>query len=224
MGAFKWNNEHDDARYRNRVMGAVIGVEVVLILLFNFWPVSSNESEIYMEDTGTVTSIIKAPTITRQSGGPTAPQAPQVPVQVPNDVVIEEQEIQFLEFSGTGEAKKLSPKAGTAGGTKGKIYHAPELAPSIVYIVEPTIENRTDKKALIYVKFLVDKRGNVQKAMVDRIFLFNDEGKPVIEVEQISQRVISATIKAALQWKFRPAKVNGQPVRAYTLQTFTIDY
>src|SRR5699024_2696117 len=112
----------------------------------------------------------------------------------------------------------------STGVSKSKVYDHPEKPPSIVYIVEPTIENKTKEKALIYVSFLVNKKGDVEEAVIKRILLFDNEGNPTIEVNDLDKRVLSAVIKAALQWEFRPAKVENEAVRAHTLQTFTVDY
>ncbi len=217
-------NKEEKKRYKIRMMASVIAVELFMLALVLFWP-ATEKAAIYQdtfESEGT--TIVEAPVITHQAGNPPPPPSPQIPVEVPDEVIVEEQQIEFLEFNDVGEADPASLITGNRGGVSGKIYNNPELAPSILYIVEPTIENRTDNKALIYVSFLVNKEGNVEEATIDRILLFDDEGNPTIKVQQINRRVLSATLEAALDWKFRPAKVNGEPVRAYTLQTFTIDY
>ncbi len=224
MKRIKWNKEHAESRYRIRIMSCIIAVELFMLALVLFWPKTRNEIIYQNYFTPEGTAIIEAPVITRQAGNPPPPPSPRTPVEVPDEVVVEDQQIEFLEFNDVGEADSASLITGNNGEQTGKIYSNPELAPSILYIVEPTVENRTENKALIYVSFLVSKEGNVEEATIDRILLFDDEGNPTKRVQQIDQRVLSATLEAALDWKFRPAKVNGKPVRAYTLQTFTIDY
>lgn len=205
-------------------MGSMILVELLLLALVHFWPESQKKELFRVTYEPDATAIIEAPVVTYQSGQPPPPPSPQPPVEVPDEVEVEDEKIEFLEFNDVGKANSVSFNIGNSGGVSGKIYENPEMAPSIVYIVEPTIENKTEGKALIYVSFLVDKKGNVEEATIKRILLFDDEGRPTIEVRDLNERVLSATIKAALQWKFRPGNVNGQPVRALTVQTFTIDY
>src|SRR5699024_2234417 len=171
-----------------------------------------------------VTPIIETPIVTYQSGRPPAPPAPQVPVEVPDDQILKDKKIEFLKFDGIREAESMSSDSGDSGIREGRIYGNPTQAPSIIYIVEPTVANKTNKKALIYVNFLVDKRGTVEEATIDRVLLFDNRGNPTIEVENLDDRVHSAVIKAAMQWQFHPAKENGKPVRALTLHTFTVDY
>ncbi len=217
-------NEQSELTYKIRIMSGIIVVQLLLLGLIKFWPVTERNTSYQDFEISEDATVLKTPVITRQSGSPPPPPSPQVPVEVPDDEIIEEEIEDFLEFSDIGISDSLSLAAGTQGGSSNKVYSNPELSPSIQYIVEPTIENRTSEKALIYVKFLVDKEGNVQEATISRILLFNNEGEPTIEVPRIDERILSETIEAALEWKFRPAQVNGEPVRAYTQQTFTIDY
>lgn len=224
MKYYKLHSDYSDSHYRIRIMECVIIVELILIAVFNFWPKSKESQPFQVSNQPEVTTIIEAPVRTRQAGQPPSPPSPQVPVEVPDEVIIDNKDIEFLKFSDLGKKDSLGLSIGNTGGSPGKIYKNPEQAPSIVYIVEPTIENKTDKKALIYISFLVDKKGNVEEATIKRILLFDDEGNPTIEVKEISERVLSATVDAALQWRFRPAKVNSQPVKALTVSTFTVDY
>ncbi len=225
MRPLKRNSKDAEYRYKIRVMASVIAVELFLIALVHLWPVTENPELFQAEEIQEEgIAIIQTPVITRQAGQPPPPPSPEVPVEVPDEVILEEQEIEFLEFDDVGEADSLSPVAGNSGGAAGKVFENPETDPSVLYIVEPTIENRTDDKALIYVSFLVDKEGNVEEATINRILLFDDEGNPTTEVEQIDERVLSRVIEAALEWEFRPATENGQPVRTVTLGTFTVDY
>lgn len=226
MQKLRWHKKHSEAQYRLRIMGSLIVAELLILAVIFLWPVSKHVKPAPVIFEPQVTAIIEAPVITYQASksSPSPPPSPQVPIEVPDEIIIEEKKIEFLDFTGIGESDSIGVGTGNANGTSDKVYGDPEQGPSIVYIVEPTIENKTKDKALIYVSFLIGKKGNVEEATIKRMLLFNSEGNPVIEVKTLDDRVTSAIITAAMQWKFRPAKVKGQPVRTLTLQTFTVDF
>ena len=208
--------------YKNRMMAAIIMAELLCLALVLFWPLPDAQKEpvIFSDDDEIA---IQAPVRTQQQNAPPPPPAPQVPIPVPNDEVIQE-EIEFPEDIFSESYDTLSTTAGEGGQGDDEIAGNPQIGPSILRIEEPTFSNNSPEKADIYVTFLVSKKGLVEEAVIEKIFLYDDDGNPSIRVDQIDEEVIKRTIKAALNWKFRPAKDNGEPVRAYTTGIFTVDY
>ncbi len=217
------HSEKDPLAYRIRIMGSIVAAELFCLAMVLFWPITAGERSyggIYVADDVTE---IQAPVRTLQESAPPPPPSPQVPIPVPNDEPIVEQEIEFPESIFSDSFDSLSVTAGEGGEGDDTISGNPEVGPSVLRIEEPTFQNKSPEKADIYVQFLVDMKGNVEDASIDKIFLYED-GRPVEVVDEIDNEVMQRTLKAALNWKFRPARENGQPVRAYTVNIFTVDY
>ena len=204
-------------------MAGIVIVQLLMLALVHFWPISKSELTYYASEDDEVVQI-QAPVRTRQQSKPPPPPAPTVPIPVPNDEPVPEQEIEFPQDITSDSYDTLSVTAGEGGDGDDSISGNPEVPPQIVRIEEPTFQNRSPEKADIYVSFLVDKNGNVEEATIEKIFLYDDDGRPTIPVNAVDAEVTKRTLSAALNWKFRPAKVNGQPVRAYKTGIFTVDY
>lgn len=205
------------------MMGAIVIAELIFLSLVHFWPLSESgpNDQIYVVQEETE---IQAPVRTRQQGSPPPPPSPQVPIPVPNDEPIEEQDIEFPQDIFADNFDSLSVSAGKGGIGKDPIAGNPQIGPSVIRIEEPTFKNESPEKADIYVSFLVDKQGSVEEATIQKIFLYDDDGNPTKQVQQIRADVLQRTIMAALNWEFRPARDNGEPVRAYKTGIFTVDY
>jgi outer membrane biosynthesis protein TonB len=217
------NSEKDPIIYRIRIMSSIVAAEFLCLAMVLFWPVTEGENSfdnIYVADDVTQ---IQAPVRTLQESAPPPPPSPQVPIPVPNDEPIVEQDIEFPESIFSESFDSLSVTAGEGGEGDDRISGNPDTGPAVMRIEEPTFENRSPEKADIYVKFLVDTKGNVEDASIDKIFLY-DNDRPSEVVDEIDAEVMQRTLKAALNWKFRPAKENGKVVRAYTVNIFTVDY
>lgn len=217
------NTDKSELTYRIRIMGGIVIAELLFLALIHFWPVSElrNDQDIYQADEEIA---IQAPVRTRQQSAPPPPPSPPVPVPIPNDEPVEEIDIEFPEDIFSESFDSLSVTAGEGGEGDNAIAGNPQIGPSVVRIEEPTFKNESPEKADIYVSFLVDKQGNVEEATIEKIFLYDDDGRPTLRVDQIDEEILQKTIKAALNWKFRPAKDKGKPVRAYKTGIFTVDY
>jgi len=213
--------------HRIRVQFAIVIAELLVLGLFVFWPGPENPGDdnniIYREDE----LQLETPVITKQTSSPPPPPRPSLPPEpVPNDEVIEE-EIEITEFNlpDVLETSELEgPGMLDSNDSSLKIHSNPQLPPNIVKIVEPVMPEeakRNNIKAEIWVEFLVDTEGEVEEATISEIKMYNKKTDKYETVKHIDYGLIEATIKAALQWKFRPAKDNGQKVRAYTKHVFT---
>lgn len=165
--------------------------------------------------------------VTRQGSRPAAPPSPQPPIPVPNDQVIPE-EIHLPTQNLLDEFPKESEFAGAGGNSEeGRIYRNPGVPPSVVKIVEPTMPEAAKKAKIrveITVSFLVDRKGNVEEASISEIRRYGDKGRQFEMVQTIGYGLTEATLQAALQWKFRPARQNGQPVKAYSQHIFSYGF
>ncbi|MDX1672788.1 MAG: hypothetical protein R3211_10635 [Balneolaceae bacterium] len=212
--------------YRVRIMSCIVVAELIMLALITFWP-EQKEERTYQDIVYTDQNIlVEEVQITTQESSPPPPPKPQVPVPVPNDQVIEEQVLELEDIDLSIEQDPLALEGLSTAGNNNQVASNPQLPPSVVRIVEPTVPEAAKKaniKAEIWVSFLVNKKGEVEEATISQIRVYEDENDFRL-VETINYGLPEATLEAALKWKFRPAKNNGQLVKAYTKHIFTYGF
>lgn len=213
-----------ESTYRVRFMTAVVLAQLLILGLVKFWPVTEQE-EIYQDVTISEENVaLEDIQITRQESSPPPPPRPIMPEPVPNDEIIEE-EIEIEDYNTSDFAESLPVQDAGQIGSEDEITGNPDVAPSVNRIVEfnkPREAVRAGLQARIYVNFLVDKEGNVEEASISRIEIYDEELGRYIEKDKIGYSVTERVLDAAMRWKFRPARVNGEPVRALTTHLFTL--
>ena len=207
-------------------MSCIVVTELIMLALITFWP-EQKEERTYQDIVYTDQNIlVEEVQITTQESSPPPPPKPQVPVPVPNDQVIEEQVLELEDIDLSIEQDPLALEGLSTAGNNNQVASNPQLPPSVVRIVEPTVPEAAKKaniKAEIWVSFLVNKKGEVEEATISQIRVYEDENDFRL-VETINYGLPEATLEAALKWKFRPAKNNGQLVKAYTKHIFTYGF
>ncbi|MDX1619092.1 MAG: hypothetical protein R3224_09925 [Balneolaceae bacterium] len=212
--------------YRLKIMASIIASELLMLTMILFWPVekkSQNYQDIVYSETEIAMEKVE---ITTQESSPPPPPAPIVPVPVPDDEIIEE-EIVFEELDLQEFNKPMELEGMGVLGERDQVAANPQRPPSVVRIVEPTVPSeakKADVKAEIWVSFLVNREGDVEEASISQIKLFDKNKEEFVLVNQINYGLAEATIEAALKWKFRPAKNQGEIVKAYTKHIFTYGY
>lgn len=229
MQLSKRNNEHKESRYRLRILSCIALAELIALAFFNLWPVpepgDDDSQEIYSSEENITLEDVQ---ITRQESRPPPPPRPQVPVPVPDDEIVEEDFPELEDINITEYADDpLSEQVVGQQGTSDEVVSSPQIGPSVVRIVEPHTPEEAKKaniKVEVWVTFLVDKEGRVEDANISQIRLFEGNDGDYKTPETIGYGITEATLKAALQWKFRPARHNGEPVKAYTRHIFTYGF
>lgn len=209
-------------------MGCLILAELIMLSVFMFWPVKQKKTDMFqdinpIEDAITMEDV----QITTQRSSPPPPPSPQVPVPVPNDQIIEEEPIVLEELNFQNFPNPIDETGRGPGGDSDQIAANPDQSPSLVRIVEPTVPDEAKKqdiKAEIWVSFLVNAEGNVEEASISEIRLYEGDGQSYKTVDQINYGLMEATIDAALRWKFRPAKKDGEAVKAFTEHIFSFGF
>ncbi len=218
------NRRISDPDYRNLVLASMIVVEIGFILLFRLWPETVYEPKIEVNFQEEEVVALEEVQVTRQESSPPPPPKPQVPVPVPNDQIVEED----IDFESELDLETLPlPEEGVGSGLTGdeeRIVGNPQVPPSVVRIVEATApkgvpENYEGRLEMI-VNFLVDEEGEVEEVSIMEIRLYNQEGTDYEQLEFVQYGLMDAVLKAAMQWRFRPARQNGEPVKAFTRQRF----
>lgn len=220
----KKNRRLSDKDYRNLVLASVIFVELGLILLIRLWPATVYEPEIDVQVEQDEVFALEEIQVTRQESSPPPPPKPQMPVPVPNDEIIEED----IDFETELDLETLPlPEEGTGTGLTGdedRIVGNPQVPPSVIRIVEATapkgVPEEYEGRLEMIVNFLVDQEGNVEEVSIMEIRLYEQDGSDYEQLEYVQHGLMDAVIKASMQWRFRPARQNGEPVKAFTRQRF----
>ncbi len=222
MAIFQKNKHLTEAGYINRLLISIVLVQVFLVLLIRFWPVTTYEPDELEIDLSREQVLIDEVQITQQQSSPPPPPKPQVPQPVPSDEVIEI-DIDFELDLDIPEMPDLEPGTGSAtSGDENSIVSNPQVPPTVVRIVEANTPDQVPPELRgnleMIVSFLVDKQGNVEEASIDEIRRYNNGDYEVLPY--IEYGLMDEVLRAALQWKFRPARQDGEPVRATTTQRF----
>ncbi|MEL7834475.1 hypothetical protein [Fodinibius sp. Rm-B-1B1-1] len=221
---FKSDGKHE---YRIRILSSIVIVEIIAILLFQFWPApqeSDSPRQIdFSEDAIALEDIVQ----TEQQNRPPSPPKPQVPIPEPTDEIIEEDIIELDNLNISEYSDSLSVAVVGSDGDEDEPVSSPQVRPQVVHIVEPTVPDAAQKaniKAEIWVTLLVDTNGRVEEATINEIILYDQQSGEKRTVQGINYGLTESTINAALQWQFRPARNNGDPVKAYSRQVFTYGF
>lgn len=224
----KNNIERKNSDYKVRILSCLVIVEIILIALINLWPASEGTGETVQDISfSQEDSMWEEIQITHQESRPPPPPKPRVPIPVPNDEIIEEEipdleDIDISDFTDPLSEQKI----GVQGDTD-QVVSNPQSGPSVVRIVEPTTPDdakRANIKVEVWVTFLVDQQGIVEDASISEIRLYEGNGEEYETVQSIGFGITESTLKAALQWRFRPATDNGDPVKTYTRHIFTYGF
>lgn len=227
MSDVKKYTEDSKNGYRIRVLTAIAIVELMIIAVFNLWPVrestSSDQQIDFSDDAIALEDVVR----TEQQNSPPPPPKPQIPIPEPTDEVIEEDPIELDDLNVSEYSDSLSVEMIGSEGDSDQPVSSPQVAPQVIHIVEPTVPEAAKKaniKAEIWVNFLVDTDGKVEEASITEIVLYDQESGEKRRVDRINYGLTEATLTAALQWRFRPARNKGQPVKAYSRQIFTYGF
>ena len=227
MSDLKKYIEDSENGYQIRVMTAIAIVELLVIAIFNLWPVSKSASTNQQIDFSDEAIALEDVVRTQQQSSPPPPPKPQVPIPEPTDEVIEEDPIELDDLNVSKYSDSLSVEMVGSDGDADEPVSSPQVAPQVIHIVEPTVPDpakKADIKAEIWVNFLVDTEGKVEEASITEIVLYDQETGEKRTVDRINYGLTEATLTAALQWRFRPARNKGQPVKAYSRQIFTYGF
>lgn len=202
--------------------GCVVLALLLAISAFEFWPMSTDSVADIVYDARSQELIQIEdiqPTQQKQSRPP--PPAPLPPVIVPDDVILDEIEIELtdeLVTADTGEDNQQEEEGTDVPVSGGSTQ--PDAGPRAFRVVHPKYTDEAKRRSVraeVVVEVLVNKSGKVESAAVVERFLLggrdNDEREMVAV---LGYGLEEAAIAAAQQWMFRPARENGRRVNSLT--------
>ena len=194
-----------------------------MIGLFHFWPEMEYVPSFDFDVTEQEIVVLDEIEITRQETSPPPPPRPQMPNPVPQDEIIDI-EIEFDMDMDLPELPDLDPGFGTGQtGSEPRIVSNPQIPPTVVRIVEASAPERVPEeyrgKLEMIVNFLVDENGEVEEVSIMEIRLYDEDGQ-YEQLQFVQYGLMEAVLRAAMQWRFRPARQDGETVKAFTRQRF----
>jgi protein TonB len=214
-------DHREEGRYHTTVLICLIAALALLNLLARYWPeweAAPNTDRVF--DTSGIPVELEMVEQTQQAAKPPAPPLPLPPVEVPDDVILDFEQVEPSEeitFEGEGEEQADSAIPGP------RLVAQADQGPRPIRFVEPeySVEARKKKiKATILVEVLVDERGRVVETRIIDRFIYEKKGEPPIPVNEIGFGLEEAAVAAAERWRFRPARHGGRVVQTYTTLTF----
>ncbi len=210
-------------------MGCLIMSLMLGILTVKFWPPPSGETEVLPVYSTRGQELIKIEEVvqTEQHVRKPPPPSPQIPILVPDDVVLDDLDLDIsdnlldIEDYGTDEDVEVGDRL-----AENEALVSAQVAPKPVRIVEPEYTQSARKKkvrAEVVIEVLVNDRGRVEQAkIIDRYLLGKKKEDPKVRVDQLGFGLEEAALLAAEGWMFRPARHRGKPVNSYF--TFTLSF
>lgn len=221
--------ERYDRVYRPRILATLVASLGVLIVAFRFWPVAERAAErpYVAEPREHIPIELIEPT--RQTPRAAPPPPPTLPpVEVPDDVPIPEEEIEF-------EVLETAPSTDIAlpDLPPGPEMDGPEEAPTFVAQADrrpqtmgftpPVIPREAERRGIrarVHVRVRIDARGRLQEVEItDRFLLDGDREERVAE---IGYGVEQAVLDAVNRTRFRPGRHEGRPVETYTTMRVSV--
>lgn len=206
----------------NKLQYCLIGILLVFVLLIRFFPAhSSVDDPISLTDVH-VERQITLIDITRQEMQVQQPARPQVRLDerfTDMDIVDPEFDMITMFVADVGDLMPLP-----VGSSSGEIVSNPDRSPRVTRIVEPVTPGgviQSGKRFRVKVRFLVDENGHVEEIFITDILEFDSFIQDYIAVNRSEPEIAEATMAAAIQWRFRPAIENGEPVRSFSNHLFT---
>lgn len=222
--------ERYDRTYRPRILATLIASLGVLILAFRLWPVEERTAERpYIAETKERVPIelIEPTRQTPRAAPPPPPALP--PVEVPDDVPIPEEELEFEVLETAPSTDIALPDLPPGPETDGPDEAPPTFVaradsrPQVVGAVPPTYPREAERRGIrarVRLRLRIDARGRLQEVEITDRFLLDDDRER--RVEEIGYGVEQAVLDAVNRTRFRPGRHEGRPVETYTTITMSV--
>ena len=217
---FKFKN-HEQLRIRT--LFSMIAGLVMLIGIVKLWPEAKKELKkglFFQRGEEVVEVDVISPTT--QVAKPPPPPIPLPPIEVPDDVELVEEIMDFdTEIDYEEDAVELETTTAAAQGNDPT--RDVETAARPRRFVEPEYSPAAKKKnirATIVLEVVVNEKGRVTGSRIVDRFLLDKKGNITKPVNNVGYGLEEAATQAAKSWVFSPAKKGGKAISSYATVTF----
>jgi hypothetical protein len=216
----QWTYQKKEISYRHRMGYSIITVQILLILLVRLLPALQPGERPLVINERTIDSVIELIEPTRQGRVLPAPPRPSVLPPEPVDILLDDDIIVLPEpvASANGEVS-------AAVAPQGIPVENPATPASVTRIVEaitPDFVRQNRVRLEVTVRFLVSVEGSVDQAEIIRVRKQSSSEMTMADVPVDEYDISDAIYRAALQWRFRPARHEGRAVRTYSTHIFRL--
>jgi protein TonB len=216
------NSTHrDEYRYRITTMACAAVALIAALMTVWYWPEFGDDvnSDRIFDQRG-VPIELEMIEQTQHVSKPPPPPAPLPPVVVPDDTILDFEELEVTseidiegDEDGEAEAADFGPR----------IVAQADHGPKPIRFVEPEYTEAARKKkikASVLVEVLIDEKGRVIDTKIIDRFIYEKKDEPPVPVHHVGYGVEEAALSAAERWRFRPARHGGRAVQTYYTLTF----
>lgn len=209
--------------YVIRMQVAVISAILLFILLFRFWPATSDPDR---ELTGDFSErelldaefIVTSQAVTVERS---APATPRVDETTPDEEIVDmEYDLELGDLTQNG-GDPLSLFVDDR--REPEVVENPDQPPRVRRIVEPVMPSQARQDGIrveIEILFLVSAHGEVEEVSIAEIRMYNPASGRFEQVDATGYGFRDIVLRAARQWEFHPAEHEGETVRSRTHQQF----
>jgi periplasmic protein TonB len=199
---------------------SIIAVQLFAIMLVWYLPVNRIEDKPFVVNERQIDTVIELIEPTRHGRLVPAPPRPSALPPVPQDVILEDEIITIAtpERNEIGEPEAVSEIPGIP-------VENPTNPATVVRIVEaitPDEIKRENIRLEVAVRFLVSSEGDVDEIDIVGVKKYRGTQNLYEEIGMDDYEIAGAIQRAAMQWRFRPARHDGMDVRSYSTHIFTL--
>ncbi|MEM6645192.1 MAG: energy transducer TonB [Bacteroidota bacterium] len=216
------------SRYHVRVLGCMVGSLALVLGLFRFWPLPSDDVDDGLTFDTRSQDIIAmeeiTPTRQTQRRAP-PPPAPLPPIVVPDDIELEEPIIEITDSALPIDNPGTDADLQEGDSDKDSGPPAPMTSPKLFRFVEPNYTDAARRRGIraeVALEVLVNERGRVEEAKIVQRYLLGKNPDDKEAVTELGYGLEEAALEAARRFGFRPARQGGKAVRSYT--TFSLSF
>lgn len=210
--------------YARRLAWSLIGTLAAAILVVQLWPVLPASAPTERVRTGDGQEVIQIEEVqqTQQEERRPPPPVPPLPIEVPDDIILEDVELTFTDaFEVTDEpgedavrVEGTDEPVATGGTRRARLLRVSEPA-------VPSAARQRDLTARVELEIVVTPQGEVEEATIMERYLIDASGNEQ-RVATLGYGLEEAALEAAQRLLYRPALRKGREVTERTTVTLTI--